>query len=114
MVLSDVPPERSKRASVAFSPDGLKVVSASLDNTMRVWCAATGDCEQTMEGHTSTVFSAAFSPDGLKVVSASRRHRYLDWDLGPLVLISSVATGECDQKMTGHIGTVFSAAFSLV
>ena len=37
----------------SFSPDGLKVVSGSYDNTVRIWDAVTGECEQTLEGHSS-------------------------------------------------------------
>ena len=58
--------------SVHFSPDGLKIVSASCeDRAVRVWSAATGECEQTLVGHSDRVNSAHFSPDGLKIVSAS-------------------------------------------
>jgi tetratricopeptide (TPR) repeat protein len=45
--------EESMVFSAAFSPGGLKVVSASWDNTLRVWSAATGECEQTLRGHTN-------------------------------------------------------------
>ena len=39
--------------SVAFSPDGSKIVSGSEDNTVKIWNAATGDVEQTLAGHSS-------------------------------------------------------------
>ena len=48
-----------------------KIVSASHDKTVRVWSAVTGECEQTLEGHSNDVISAQFGPDGQKIVSAS-------------------------------------------
>ena len=57
--------------SAAFSPDELKIVSVSADNTVRVWNAVAGDCDQMMEGHTDQVLSALFSPDGKQIVSGS-------------------------------------------
>ena len=41
------------------------------DCTVRIWDVATGECEQTLQGHNLFVNSAGFSPDGTKVVSAS-------------------------------------------
>ncbi|KLU93067.1 hypothetical protein MAPG_12010, partial [Magnaporthiopsis poae ATCC 64411] len=57
--------------SVAFSPDGQKLASASDDNTVKLWDAATGACEATLEGHNNRVRSVVFSPDGQKLASAS-------------------------------------------
>ena len=58
--------------SVAFSPDGQRLASASLDNTIKIWDATTGDCQATLEGHSNAVISIAFSPDGQRLASASR------------------------------------------
>ena len=57
--------------SACFSPDGTKIVTASWDNTAKVWDIASGECEHTLEGHTNYVMSACFSPDGSKIVTAS-------------------------------------------
>jgi WD40 repeat protein len=45
----------------------------------------TGECEQTLVGHSDEVTSAHFSPDGLKIVSASDKDGVRVW---------SVVTGE--------------------
>jgi WD40 repeat protein len=57
--------------SAAFSSDGTRVVTASMDKTARVWDAATGKPLTGPLKHQAGVWSAAFSPDGTRVVTAS-------------------------------------------
>ena len=70
--------------SASFSPDGSRIVSASWDNTVRIWNAATGECIRTLEGHASEVNSASFSPDGSRIVSASSDKTLRIWDISDL------------------------------
>ncbi|MEH2386517.1 MAG: AAA-like domain-containing protein, partial [Nostoc sp.] len=56
--------------SVAFSPDGQTIASASGDKTVKLWNRK-GQLLQTLQGHRDSVNSVAFSPDGQTIASAS-------------------------------------------
>ena len=50
---------RDRVWDVAVFPDGRRVVSASMDKTLKVWDVATGKCVATLQGHSSKVRCAA-------------------------------------------------------
>ena len=66
--------------SVAFSPDGVILVSGSADTTIRVWDVATGQHLKTLVGHTSSVSSVSFSSNGRILASGSRDETIRLWD----------------------------------
>ncbi|MFM7737929.1 MAG: WD40 repeat domain-containing protein, partial [Planctomycetota bacterium] len=66
--------------SVAFSPDGTRIVSGSGDSTLKLWDAASGEELKTLSGHTDGVGSVAFSPDGTRIVSGSLDTTLKLWD----------------------------------
>ena len=45
------------------------------DNTVKLWDVTSGECLQTLEGHSDYVNSVSFSPDGTKVASGSWTRR---------------------------------------
>ena len=57
--------------SVAFAPDGTRIVSGSLDKTIRLWDLQGNAIGQPFQGHEYSVKSVAFSPDGTRIVSGS-------------------------------------------
>ena len=68
-------------SSVAFSPDGQRIVSGSRDKTVRIWGAGTGaTLFDPLEGRTHWVWSVAFSPDSRRFVSGSGDITARVWD----------------------------------
>lgn len=64
---------------VCFSPPGKLVMTASADNTARLWLTDTGLCSQVLSGHESDVFSCAFSYTGDIIVTASKDNTCRLW-----------------------------------
>jgi WD40 repeat protein len=89
--------------SCAWSPDGLRIVSASDDHTLRIWDAKLGTCLTALEGHRGSVLGCAWSPDGLWIASASFDKTLRIWD---------AKLGTSLSTLQGHQDFVYCCAWS--
>jgi hypothetical protein len=87
--------------SASFSLDGQLILTASNDNTARLWDIK-GNLLAELKGHQSGVSSATFSPDGQRILTASWDLTARLWDI----------KGNLLAELKGHQGGVNSARFS--
>ncbi|MGQ9519967.1 MAG: protein kinase domain-containing protein [Candidatus Fervidibacter sp.] len=87
---------------VAFTPDGKNLLSASHDNTIRVWDWQKGKNKRVLKGHSNSVRCLALL-SGNRVASAS-------WD--GTVRIWNWQTGEQVLLLQGRIGRIHALAVS--
>jgi eukaryotic-like serine/threonine-protein kinase len=86
---------------VSFSPDGTRVASAGLDNSVRVWDIATGEVLHNLR-HGGAVSSVAYSRDGRWIASGGWDDRVYLWD---------AVTGKRRYMLEGHTENVQHVAF---
>jgi WD40 repeat protein/GTPase SAR1 family protein len=86
--------------SVTVTPDG-RVVSGSVDKSLRLWDLETSRCLRAFQGHTDHVLGVAVTLDGEQALSASADHTVRLWEL---------ATGCCLNTFQGHVGEVWCVA----
>jgi WD40 repeat protein len=93
---------------VAVTPDGQRAVSASDDQTLKVWELGSGRELRTLTGHSQWVNAVAVTPDGQCAVSASEDKTLKIWKLETGEVL---ATFTCDSA--AHC-CAFSDALKLI
>jgi Tol biopolymer transport system component len=88
---------------LAFSPDGKRLASCSLDNTVRVWDVAARKEQRNWRAFYNGFTSAAWSPDGKKLATTSQNRFVPVWNPD---------TGAAWRTFTGHMNLAYGAVFS--
>src|SRR5262249_44671972 len=87
---------------LAWSPDGRRLASASLDNTARIYDVGSGQTEHTLQCHRGSVKAIAYSPDGRHVATVSQDQTGRIW---------SADSGQVEVELRGHTNNVESVAW---
>jgi len=103
-VLTFTTDHRENVNSVAFSPDGDRLVSTGIDPVIKVWDAHTGRQLKSLCGHEGTAaMHAAFTPNGRQIVSCGQDGTIRAWST--ILEVERVS-------LHGYEGLVSSVAFS--
>ncbi len=103
--------------SVAFSPNGLYLASASSDSTMGIWSVKTGDLENVLEEHSKEVTRVAFSADGLFLASSSADRLVKLWNLNTGAACHTFNSHSCYKESVAfapdsHLRYIESVSFA--
>lgn len=89
--------------AACFTPDGLRVITASVDRAARMWNAETGEPVGPALRHEQSVAAAAPSPDGARIATSGHDHAARLWD---------ASDGRPIGSLRGHAGPVTSILWS--
>lgn len=85
-----------------FSPNGLDLVTVSVDHTGRIWNVRSGHLLRELVGHSFPVHFGSYSPDGHRIVTASQFTAGL-WN---------ARSGQLVSYLVGNTKTLTGASFS--
>jgi WD40 repeat protein/uncharacterized caspase-like protein len=90
--------------SVAFSPDGARILTVSIDNSVKLWDVKTGRLIRTFGVQaTGGADAAAFSPNGTQIAI---------WGADKILKLWDASTGRLIQSYKGHAEPLVQVWFS--
>jgi WD40 repeat protein len=93
--------QASTFAFASFSPDSQTIVTATDDNSIKLW-QTNGTLQATLTGHTDKIRSAIFTPNGEIIVSGSEDKTVKIWQ----------KNGKLIHDLKGHSGQITSVCLS--
>lgn len=94
---------KKKVTTIAFDPNGKRVISATETGEINVWTLPSGAQERTLVGHRKPVTQAIFTNDGKYVLSSSADSTIRLWN---------VETGLMEKIYVGHLDKVNGISIS--
>src|SRR5437879_2522265 len=96
-------PEAGSTLTLAFSPDGRKLVSGGYPSVITIWDWPAKRIDRVLRSHHNQVLCVAFSPDGTRLASTGADQSIKLWD---------TRTWEETCSLRGHDFEIWSVAFS--
>jgi WD40 repeat protein/tetratricopeptide (TPR) repeat protein/tRNA A-37 threonylcarbamoyl transferase component Bud32 len=84
---------------LAFSPDGARLASCSVDHTVRLWDATTGAALRTLGDARNELDSLSFSPDGKRLAAACKDGKIYFWDMDTGKSLPSLTADRQDARV---------------
>ncbi len=88
-------------SALAVTSDDTQLISASRDNTLRLWNLKTGHTQRILRGHSGMIRDVVLFSAGCRAISASEDQTLRVWDL---------EAGKVIRTIQGHSGAVNSVA----
>ena len=87
---------------IAFSPDGKYLLSASADQTIRLWDVQSGDEIYSFINSEAAVLDISFMPDGLAFYSASMDNYIRKWSLDHEIFVLRYFGEPYNEEISGN------------
>ncbi len=105
--------EGHERGITGLSVAAGRLLSASIDNTLRLWDLETMTLVKVYREHEAPVYAVAFSPDGKTALSAGLKGTLLQWDLAEAKPISAIRAVRARKVIIWAVGFSADGRFAL-